>query len=88
MSGSMPSARSREPYVSLPSPVSRSFGRADMRTINVHLSHLSQTIKYGVITVDELCKDLIEWETLYCSGRMHKPVRPFSFLHCPITPDR
>lgn len=37
-------------------------------------------IKYGVITVDQLCKDLIEWETLYCSGRMHKPVRVFSSL--------
>lgn len=34
----------------------------------------AQTIKYGVVTMDHLCKDLIEWQTLYLSGRMHKPV--------------
>lgn len=32
--------------------------------------------------MDKLCKDLIEWETLYCSGRMHKPVRTLSSLRC------
>ncbi|KAL7418097.1 mitochondrial matrix Mmp37-domain-containing protein [Mrakia frigida] len=32
-------------------------------------------IKYGVVTMDHLCKDLIEWQTLYLSGRMHKPIR-------------
>ncbi|CAG8677308.1 2929_t:CDS:2 [Cetraspora pellucida] len=32
-------------------------------------------IKYGVISVDKLCKDLIDWETLYVAGRMHKPVK-------------
>ncbi|KAF8340542.1 mitochondrial matrix Mmp37-domain-containing protein [Cantharellus anzutake] len=32
-------------------------------------------IKYGVTTIDNLCSDLINWNTLYLSGRMHKPIR-------------
>ncbi|KAL1923712.1 uncharacterized protein VTP21DRAFT_8692 [Calcarisporiella thermophila] len=32
-------------------------------------------IKYGVVSVDRLCKDLLDWETLYLAGRMHKPVK-------------
>ena len=35
----------------------------------------SQTIKYGVTTVDNLCSDLLNWRTLYLAGRMHKPIR-------------
>lgn len=34
-----------------------------------------ETIKYGVISMDTLCQDLLEWDTLYISGRMHKPIR-------------
>lgn len=34
-----------------------------------------QTIKYGCISVDALCKDMLDWETLYVAGRTHKPVR-------------
>lgn len=33
------------------------------------------TIKYGVTTVDNLCSDLLNWQTLYLAGRMHKPLR-------------
>ncbi|KAI8072545.1 mitochondrial matrix Mmp37 [Gongronella butleri] len=32
-------------------------------------------IKYGVVSIDRLCRDLIDWETLYVAGRMHKPVK-------------
>lgn len=32
-------------------------------------------IKYGVISIDRLCKDLIDWDTLYVAGRMQKPVK-------------
>ncbi|OBZ71224.1 hypothetical protein A0H81_08431 [Grifola frondosa] len=35
----------------------------------------TQTIKYGVTTVDNLCSDLLNWRTLYLAGRMHKPLR-------------
>jgi translocator assembly and maintenance protein 41 len=31
-----------------------------------------QTIKYGITTVDS---DLLNWNTLYLAGRMHKPLR-------------
>ncbi|CAG8560203.1 5236_t:CDS:2, partial [Paraglomus brasilianum] len=33
------------------------------------------TIKYGVVSIDTICKDLLDWETLYVAGRMHKPVK-------------
>ena len=35
----------------------------------------SYLMKYGVISTAHLCEDLVDWRTLYVSGRMHKPVR-------------
>lgn len=32
-------------------------------------------IKYGVIQEDELIKDLTEWTSMYCAGRLQKPVQ-------------
>ena len=32
-------------------------------------------IKYGVVNLDTLCRDLAEWDTLYLAGRLHKPVK-------------
>ena len=34
---------------------------------------LIQIIKYGVVSIDEMCDDLLRWNNLYVSGRMHKP---------------
>ncbi|XP_065893590.1 phosphatidate cytidylyltransferase, mitochondrial-like [Dysidea avara] len=31
-------------------------------------------IKYGVVSVHDMCHDLRHWNTLYVSGRLHKPV--------------
>ncbi|CAO3566680.1 unnamed protein product [Mortierella alpina] len=33
------------------------------------------TVKYGVVSIDTLCNDLLNWETMYLSGRLHKPVK-------------
>ncbi|KAF9099233.1 Mitochondrial translocator assembly and maintenance protein 41 [Mortierella sp. GBA35] len=32
-------------------------------------------IKYGVVSIDSLCNDLLNWDTMYLSGRLHKPVK-------------
>lgn len=32
-------------------------------------------IKYGVVNLDTLCKDLSQWNTLYLAGRLQKPVK-------------
>lgn len=50
---------------------------------NTGIKYGGKEIKYGVVSVDTLCKDLLDWETLYVSGRMQKPVshmHPFTFL--------
>lgn len=32
-------------------------------------------IKYGVVNLDTLCRDLSQWDTLYIAGRLQKPVK-------------
>ena len=32
-------------------------------------------VKYGVVNLDTLCRDLSQWNTLYLAGRLHKPVK-------------
>jgi translocator assembly and maintenance protein 41 len=32
-------------------------------------------IKYGVVNLDTLCRDLLTWDTLYLAGRLQKPTR-------------
>jgi len=33
-----------------------------------------EIVKYGVISLEDMCEDLLCWTTLYVSGRMHKPI--------------
>mmetsp|Transcript_13887 Transcript_13887/g.15824 ORF Transcript_13887/g.15824 Transcript_13887/m.15824 type:complete len:309 (-) Transcript_13887:1394-2320(-) len=41
----------------------------------VDIPEYNRKIKYGVISTKSLCRDLETWDTLYVSGRLHKPVR-------------
>jgi len=46
----------------------------------------SRLVKYGVISKDRFKKDLTEWDSLYCAGRMQKPILPLDMsLFSPST---
>ncbi|KAI9370533.1 mitochondrial matrix Mmp37-domain-containing protein [Aspergillus egyptiacus] len=42
---------------------------------NPYITVNGTLIKYGVVNIDTLCKDLSRWETLYLAGRLQKPVK-------------
>ncbi|KAH8924065.1 Mmp37-domain-containing protein [Atractiella rhizophila] len=42
---------------------------------NVNVEIAGKHLKYGVVSVDTLRNDLLDWETLYLGGRMHKPIK-------------
>ena len=42
---------------------------------NPYINVNGTLIKYGVVNLDTLCRDLAEWDTLYLAGRLQKPVK-------------
>ncbi|KAL4934268.1 mitochondrial matrix Mmp37-domain-containing protein [Aspergillus undulatus] len=42
---------------------------------NPYITVNGTLIKYGVVNIDTLCKDLSQWDSLYLAGRLHKPVK-------------
>ena len=42
---------------------------------NTYVDFQGSSLKYGVTGKEDLRKDLLDWETLYLAGRLHKPVR-------------
>lgn len=42
---------------------------------NPYITVNGTLIKYGVVNLDTMCKDLSSWDTLYLAGRLQKPVK-------------
>lgn len=41
-----------------------------------------QLIKYGVVSTERLLSDLLDWDSVYTAGRLHKPVVMLSASRC------
>jgi hypothetical protein len=63
--------------VHVPLPSTSSSSSTDPNSTSTSTSTATSTvkIKYGIISLDTLCQDLLDWTHLYASGRMHKPIR-------------
>lgn len=55
------------------SKVQDSFGAGAY--FNPYITVNGVLIKYGVVNIDTLCRDLSEWDTMYIAGRLQKPVK-------------
>jgi translocator assembly and maintenance protein 41 len=43
--------------------------------VNMTISNIGQRqLKYGIVSSDDMIRDLIHWDYLYLAGRMHKPI--------------
>ena len=42
---------------------------------NPYITVNGTLIKYGVVNLDTIARDLSQWDTLYLAGRLHKPVK-------------
>jgi translocator assembly and maintenance protein 41 len=60
---------------SMASSMQRKFLLADAKVL-FHVVDDPVRMKYGVVQLDDLLKDLTQWEHLYLAGRLHKPTLP------------
>jgi translocator assembly and maintenance protein 41 len=49
--------------------------------VNMNINNIGQRqLKYGVVSSDDMIRDLIHWDYLYLAGRMHKPIVSIELL--------